>query len=445
MLAAAFPFLAVNPASTPGITVTLGSASITIDTADLALLAVAVAMLAAARRRGLGPVRKARLVLAPAGLLVLAVVAATAFGPRLSDGYPLAEKAVSAAKFAEYALLAVAVPLLVRSAEDALAVAGLVVATGLAASTWGVLQVIGLVSNFDHVPAGRRMPSFAGYHDYAILSALTLALALGAIALGHPRYLRPTVWLAAVSGVLGIAIAGALSTALGVLIGIAFAVVAMIRRKAVTRARIAALAAIAVCVIGGAAVMRSGDAADFIGFLGSDTTTESGVETYSHRTVLSYIGLRMFFDNPVTGVGWQASELPQNAAPYLDDARARFPDVAAEALPTPEHPWGVQNAYVQAAADMGIAGLVLIIWLVLATLVRAGRAALSRSQAAALGLAVTVGALVCALEWAALGLVAGGPATAFIWFTIGSAVAVGGRAHPAPAVRTVADAARDAA
>ena len=87
----------------------------------------------------------------------------------------------------------------------------------------------------------------------------------------------------------------------------------------------------------------------------------------------------------------------------------------------------------------------LIVWLVLATLVRAGRAALSRSEAAALGLAVTIGALVCALEWAALGLVAGGPATAFIWFTIGSAVAVGGRAHPAPAVRPVADAATGAA
>ena len=120
-----------------------------------------------------------------------------------------------------------------RGAEDALAVAGLVVATGLAATTWGVLQVIGLVSNFDRRAGGRRMPSFAGYHDFAILSALSLALALGAIALGHPRYLRPTVWLAAVSGVLGIAIAGALSTALGVLIGIAFAVVAMIRREEV--------------------------------------------------------------------------------------------------------------------------------------------------------------------------------------------------------------------
>ena len=168
----------------------VGSASVTIDTADLALLAVAVAMLAAARRRGLGPVREARLVLAPAGLLVLAVVTATAFGPRLSDGYPLAEKAVSAAKFAEYALLALAVPLIVRRAEDALAVAGLVVVAGLAASTWGVLQIIGLVSNFDDVPAGRRMPSFLGYHDFAVLSGLTLALALGAIALGHPRYLR---------------------------------------------------------------------------------------------------------------------------------------------------------------------------------------------------------------------------------------------------------------
>ena len=425
MLAVAFPVLAVHPASAPGVTVTLGSASVTVDTGDLAMLAVVVAMLVAARRLGFGPLRGAWPILIPAGLLVLAVLIATALGPHLSEGYSLATKAVSAAKFLEYALLALAVPLIVRTAEDVKLVATFVVATSLAATTWGVLQIIGLVSNFDDVPAGRRMPSFAGYHDFAILSGLSLSIAIGAIAIGHPRSLRPSVWLAAVSGVVGMVIAGALSAVLAVLLGIGFAFLAMVVKRVVTRGSVAALAAVALTLLAGSAVMRSGDAADFIGFLGSDATESSGgVESYSQRTVLSYIGLRIFLDHPATGVGWQGSELFVNAAPHLDDVRERFPDVTDEALPSAEHPWGVQNAYVQAAADMGVGGLVAIVWLVLAAIVRPARVALSRSPAAAVALAVTVGALVCAFEWAALGLVAGGPATAFIWFTIGSAVAV---------------------
>ena len=91
----------------------------------------------------------------------------------------------------------------------------------------------------------------------------------------------------------------------------------------------------------------SGDASDASG----------NIQTYSQRTVLAYIGLEIFLAHPLTGVGWQASELPVNFEPHLDAARRRFPDVAEQALPSDEHRWGVQNAYVQAAADLGILGL----------------------------------------------------------------------------------------
>ena len=47
--------------------------------------------------------------------------------------------------------------------------------------------------------------------------------------------------------------------------------------------------------------------------------------------------------------------------PQLPAARKKFPDVAPLAFPTREHEWGVQNAYIQAAADLGLIGLVL--WL----------------------------------------------------------------------------------
>ncbi len=42
---------------------------------------------------------------------------------------------------------------------------------------------------------------------------------------------------------------------------------------------------------------------------------------------------------------------------YLAAARRRF-NQPAEAFPSPAHRWGVQNAYVQSLADLGILGLV---------------------------------------------------------------------------------------
>ena len=86
-----------------------------------------------------------------------------------------------------------------------------------------------------------------------------------------------------------------------------------------------------------------------------------GVETYSQRTVLAYIGLRIFEDNPVLGVGWQRSSRPEVFEPYVDDARARFPDVVDLAFPAEGREWGVQNLYIQMLADAGVIGLALLL------------------------------------------------------------------------------------
>ena len=242
-------------------------------------------------------------------------------------------------------------------------------------------------------------------------------------------------------------IAGALATVLALMLGGAFAVVVMVRREAVTRARLAALAAIAVCVHREApAVLRSGDVADFIGFLGRhDGRARTSRRTHSARcSPTSASGSSSTTPSPASAGRRRSS---RRTSSRTSTTRAHgFPDVAEEALPIrPEHPWGVQNAYVQAAADMGIVGLVLIVWLVLATLVRAGRAALSRGEAGPARDRRHDRISRLRAEWAALGLVPGVPATAFIWFTIGSAVALGGQVQPAPAVRPVADAATGAA
>src|SRR4029078_10908733 len=93
----------------------------------------------------------------------------------------------------------------------------------------------------------------------------------------------------------------------------------------------------------------------------ADALASPGAESYAHRTLLAYTGGRIWLDRPVTGVGWQASSEEWAYAPFLDDARARFPGEPDQAFPSPEHPWGIQLLYLQVAADLGIAGIVVLL------------------------------------------------------------------------------------
>ena len=108
--------------------------------------------------------------------------------------------------------------------------------------------------------------------------------------------------------------------------------------------------------------MRAETIERFAEFLGiRDRVEQTGVESYAHRTLLAYIGARIWLDHPLTGVGWQASSEEWAYGPFLDDARARFPDEPDQAFPAPERPWGIQLLYLQVAADLGIAGVVLLV------------------------------------------------------------------------------------
>ena len=108
--------------------------------------------------------------------------------------------------------------------------------------------------------------------------------------------------------------------------------------------------------------MRGDALEDFLRFVGvRGDEPPIGVETYSQRTVLAYIGLRIAQDNPIVGVGWQRSSRPEVFEPYVDDARERFPDVVDLAFPAEGREWGVQNLYIQMLADAGVIGLALLL------------------------------------------------------------------------------------
>jgi O-antigen ligase len=169
--------------------------------------------------------------------------------------------------------------------------------------------------------------------------------------------------------------------------------------------------------------MRGGDIVQFTRFLGiaeKQESTSADVQTYAQRTVLVYIGWRIFLDNPVVGAGFHASNDPAVFEPELPAAKARYPDAAPLSFPSRENPWGVQNAYVQALADLGAVGLVLLLAALAAALATAVRLAY-RGAAPAIALVAGGWVLVAAGVWSALGLVSGVPADATLWLGVGLA------------------------
>jgi hypothetical protein len=424
VLAAAVPVLFLHARYQPAVDVRLGSSDARVVLADVAVALVLVAAAARGARTGFAPLRRARGALVAVAALLVWIGASLALPHLRDEPYATADALVSAVKFGEYALLAPAAMLIVRGRRDLELLAGAVVAVSVCATVWAILQFTGAVAAFDAGGQWRRAPSFVGIHDFAALSGAALAIALLAL-VGGGRLLHPRLPLVAgVFGGLGVVLSGAMTAVIGlILAGGALLLVAARRRRLSRTGAIAAIVLVGAVALGTAA-MRTSTIVDFAGFLGLRDDEPSGaVESYAQRSVLAYLGYRIFLDEPVTGVGWQGSGAEWAYGPHLAEARARFPSEPAEAFPSPEHPWGVQNAYVQALADLGVIGLALLVAVLAATAWTAvGRAV--RLPAVPLGPAATLGLawlLVAVGIWNGLGLVSGIPLAALTWIAVGLA------------------------
>jgi O-antigen ligase len=415
-LAAAVPLLFLHARYQPTLAVPFGGTSVDVTLADVAVAGVAATALLVGRREGFGPLRRARWILAAAAALAALVLLAVTYPSLREQPYDVHRHLVSALKFGWYALLAPAVVLLVRRRSDGLLLARAVVLWSAAATGWGLLQFLGLVNEFEGKRPGQREPSFLGIHDFAALSGAALAIGLAALALGPERLLgRRWAIGATATGGLGVVLSGAM-TAVGGLWLAAAALFALAGRARLRRDRALAIVATVLAVTAGTAAMRASTIERFAEFVGlRQKTADTGVESYAHRTLLAYIGWKEFLDHPLAGAGWQASSEPWAYGPHLDEAHARFPDEPAEAFPSEEHPWGVQNLYIQTLADLGVVGFAL-----LAALFAVAAAAAVRGARAgplpALGLAWL---LIAAGIWAGLGLVPGIPLAALTWLAIG--------------------------
>jgi O-Antigen ligase len=413
VLAVAIPILFIHLRYQPKFHIGVGSTTVGVELSDFAVLAVVVAAVAAGVRLGFAPLRRG-VPLWIAGALYFAWIVIEILSPHGSSGYPTAKHAVTAAKLGEYALLAPSVVLILRNRFELPLVLLVVTLWSAVASAVGVVQFFG-ANIFVSGATGGRQLSFLGFHDFASLSAA--ALLLGAATFALPRLMldRPVGRLALIAGSVGVI----LSAALAALIGIAAACAALVllaaaRREVVLRGLAVAGTAVTVALIG-ALAMRSNDLGHYFG-LEKDKHASTNVESYAHRTVLAYIGYRMWRDHPVAGVGFEASNDPSRYLPYVPAARQRYPSEPELAFPTASRRYGIQNFYVQHLADLGVVGLLLLGAVFGASLLLAVRRL--GSTGAVIGLLWT---LAVAGLWIAQGIVAGLPLDALTWLAFGLA------------------------
>jgi O-antigen ligase len=430
LLAAALPVLFLHVDFQPKVTLALGGDEAEVALSDVAVLVVALAALHAGRRLGFAPLRRGLWPLASAAVLLALIAVGTVQPVLLDRDYAFLDHALTAAKFAEYTLLALAVPLLVRTRDDLRLVLGVLIAWTAAAALVAVLQFFGVVREFSGYRPGQREPSFVGLHDLAALAGASTSIGLASLALGPVAGLRRALlWTATVAGAVGVVLSGALAGFLGVAAAALAAGLVARRRRVLNLAKAGGLVAVVAVIGAGVFTLRAANIGSFLRFLGIEQPKEEetfGGESYVQRLALGYLGVRIFLDHPALGVGWQATSEEWTYAPYLDDTRRRYPNLPEEALPSPRHPWGIQNGYLQAAAELGVAGAAAFLAVLLVPLALAWRAATRAGETAADAALPLLWLLVTMGIWLGLGVVAGIPALALQWLAVGLAAAAAG-------------------
>lgn len=383
----------------------------TVQLSDVMLIVVGGYALVAYRRE-LGRLRPARSVWLATAALFVWILLATLYGKHEWSGYRFGKHLLSAAKWEEYVLLAIVPALVLRARRDERLVFGMLAAwVGLAALV-GLTQFFG-AGWFQAWGAGSRQPSFVGTHDLAAVGGAALLAGLVALVLDTPLFpSRTWAWSCFAVGFAAFVLGGASAGILGLVpAGIALLLVARGRR-------VLLIAATIVIASVGVLAIRSKDVADFTRFLGLRQEQQpKGVQTYAQRTMLAYLGGRVWLDHPVLGVGWHGTDEFHNLRPYVDDLHRRWPNQVAQSYPSPAHPYGVQTLYLEALADLGAIGFVLLLAFFGSALWIAWR---GPPPLATVGLTWIL--LVMGL-WTAEGFTSGIPLDAVTWLGVGFAVA----------------------
>jgi O-antigen ligase len=409
VVALALPLLFLHRTWQPEVDVTLGSSSFDVVLSDFAVAAVVLAALWSGVRDGFAPLRAGRWIWLTGGFFAAWLVLSLFYGAARFDAYPFGTHAVSLLKWIEYMLLAPALPLLLRRRRDLELVLWSLALWSAAATFVGVLEFFG-VDIAAKGAVGKRQASFLGSSDFSALSGAAL-LAGVVVRRG------PLAWILIVAGAIGAIVGGSLSALLG--LATALAVFAVVLVAHGDRRRVLTLAAVLGVVAAGSLAIRTADLSAFERFVGDETAQTSEpnkVQTYAHRTVLAYIGAKIWLGHPLLGVGWQGSKDAWAYMPYVDDAKRKFPDEPPLAFPAPNRSYGIQLLYLAALAELGIVGLAALVALFAATFLVAAR---SRDNPA--GAIAALWTLFVVWCWTAQDFVAGIPLDALTWLTVGLA------------------------
>jgi O-Antigen ligase len=425
VIALAVPFLFVDADRFAALQFDVGSASIDIGPGDAAVAAILLAALAAGISAGRSRLNPGRILWVPGTALILWLAFET-FRPASLDDALFDEHLAEYVEFVAFALLALAVPLIVRRAQDLTLVVASLLLWSLVASAVALVQFFG-VDIFDAWPPGWRQPSFLGHHDLVAISGIAVGVAAAGILCTRRRIPAPALFPVALgAGAVGLVLAGSIAALVGFAVGVLVCTFAAHSRFAPSGRRLLGLTALVAVVLVGVTAIR-GEYLEPIGELTGlgEEDAPPDVDTYSEQAVLAYIGLRVAQDNPILGAGWQRSARAEIFGPYVADARARFSDEGDDAFPSAGRELGVRSLYVQMLADAGAIGLVLLLATGIGGLVLCWRTAAYASSpwAAGAGLAVACALLTLAGEWAVTGIVPGIPLDAATCLLLGLAAA----------------------
>jgi O-antigen ligase len=221
-----------------------------------------------------------------------------------------------------------------------------------------------------------------------VVNPNTLGLASGLLvlmgtfgALGPSLFHRvPLALWGAVGLVQAQSVGSLVATSVALVLGLTF-IVAPARRVIAVRALRAAMAL-------GVGVVLAFGLASVIRPENLPTSQNFRDSSAGQRTVLAAAGLKIVERHPAIGVGWRRSEEPEVIGDEELNAelRARFPDTRSDHFPDVS-PTSVHNAYIQVAADLGLIGLGLFLFMLVSlgrgindVLKRVPRAAPERAQ-----------------------------------------------------------------
>jgi O-antigen ligase len=398
----------------PSFTVELAGTQVEFVLADAAIAVLAGFCLQRLLGRGSLP--------RPARALAVSAAAFSAW-LLLSSAANGADALIAAAKLLEYGVLALGLVLFVRRRLQLWLLVAVLVAFTAVAVVYGVLAFFGAPFVESRFP-GRRQPSFLGEHDLAALATMALAVGLAALfAPGHRLGRLPLV--ATVAGAIGVVLGAAVAGLLGLYLAVGAIVAVAAARRAVTRRALVVTMAVTAAITIGVLGLRTGDMGAFLRSIGIGERQEdpfANAASWNERLVEAYIGWRVFLDNPVVGTGWHGELPPEEFQRFVDDARARFPDLPETYFPAPGDTFIPQQTYDQVLYELGIVGAVLFLLLAFVAVRTAVRVAGAwprgdPDEAAAYLPAAWLAALAGGMAGAAL--FGGIPFAAIFWITIG--------------------------